>query len=237
MAAGFDDYLSKPIDADRLEEMMMEYLPEEKICPAEEEECISKMSEQFQESSCIDVEKGMKNSGDAEGYLRVLKLFDNSLEERYEELEQLYREENIKDFTIKVHSLKSSAKIVGATELGEHAQLLEDAGKSGDTEYIRSHYEGFMKEYKDLWEPLRTLIASMEEEKNRLPELDVDMRDAVLGALKLAVEDEDPDVLDTIFEELSDFTIPAAEEEFWKNMRAAYEAEDFAGMRELLQSM
>ncbi|MBR5337019.1 MAG: response regulator [Lachnospiraceae bacterium] len=38
IAEGFDDYMSKPIDANKLEEMMMEYLPAEKIVLTAEED-------------------------------------------------------------------------------------------------------------------------------------------------------------------------------------------------------
>jgi len=37
LSEGFDDYLTKPIDAERLEEMLMQYLPEDKLMEPEEE--------------------------------------------------------------------------------------------------------------------------------------------------------------------------------------------------------
>ena len=75
----------------------------------------------------------------------LLKLFYESLDEKADEIEHFYAEENIKDYTIKVHALKSSARLIGAAGFGEEAQQLEKAGKSEDMEYIRAHHKAFIE--------------------------------------------------------------------------------------------
>ncbi len=79
-----------------------------------------------------------------------------------------------KNYTILVHALKSSARIIGALDLGEEAQKLELAGKSGDIEVIRhyhdrfmAHYQGYGDALKDLSNPKRTVRINLRRIRNR----------------------------------------------------------------------
>lgn len=78
-----------------------------------------------------------------------------AISDRKAEIEEMYRAGKINDYTIKVHALKSSARIIGAVSFGEEAQQLENAGKSGDINYIREHREAFMEEFMAFREPLK----------------------------------------------------------------------------------
>ena len=55
------------------------------------------------------------------------------------ELLDLIYEDNYENYTIKVHALKSSARLIGAIGLSQKAEALEMAGKEGNIEYIRKH--------------------------------------------------------------------------------------------------
>ncbi len=90
MSAGFDDYLSKPIDSDKLEELLRKYLPAEKIEETEDEaeddqsgkDPTADISDQqadeddrrFEQLSSvkeIDVNVGLKNNGSKEAYFNL----------------------------------------------------------------------------------------------------------------------------------------------------------------------
>ena len=51
-------------------------------------------------------------------------------------------------YRIKVHSMKSSANLIGATVIGGMAKLLEDAARRGDLTYIANLHPMFNKEWR-----------------------------------------------------------------------------------------
>lgn len=67
------------------------------------------------------------------------------------------------NYTIKVHALKSSARIIGAEDLSELARALEDAGKNGDNAFIEDHTDELLKMYRSLNDRLSWLDSSDEE--------------------------------------------------------------------------
>ncbi|MCR4657252.1 MAG: response regulator [Lachnospiraceae bacterium] len=60
------------------------------------------------------------------------------------------RRESLTEYTIRVHALKSSAKIIGAGDLSKLAEKLEDAGKREDTGFIRENTGKLLSMYRTL---------------------------------------------------------------------------------------
>ncbi len=228
ISAGFDDYLSKPIDPDTLEEMMLEFLPDEKIkmwTPAgEETEDDDANSEKIREAlkaltgSPIDAETGLKNSGTPSAYLALLRIFRESMDEKADELNLLFNNKDFENYTIKVHALKSSARIIGAGDFGEEAQELENAGKAGDEGYIISHHEAFIDKYDKFREPLSAVFAALDSDTEK-PEADPDLMKTIFEEIKSAAVDMDCERLDAIFEEMQDYSIPADSRELYERLR------------------
>ncbi len=106
----------------------------------------------------LDIEKGLENSGTMDLYKTVLKMFYESIPEKTRELEELFNDENWNDYIIKVHALKASARIVGATELGISAEAMEFAAKSGDRSYIRANHADLMSEYNCYTDTLKSVF-------------------------------------------------------------------------------
>ena len=239
--AGFNDYLTKPIDTDKLEEMLLSYLPQDKLQEAGEEavmednpdipDCLAPL----QGAGWLDLEMGIKNSGSAEAYLSLLKIFYESMDETEQAIEGFYAERNIKDYTIKVHALKSSARIIGAKEFGEEAQLLENAGKAENREYIRAHHEGFIETYRGFKAQLAAVFANeqtaAEDEK---PEADAVLMESVYEEMREAAEEMDCDRLEEIFTEMEDYRIPDGEVELYKKLKQAVDHFDYEGILTLL---
>ena len=240
MAEGFDNYLTKPIDSSKLEEMLMTYLPKQKIKLSKGNDSTDNIKIEIPETLAplkgkdwIDLDLGIKNSGSVEAYMPLLKIFYESIDETAATIDKLYQRGNIKEYTIKVHALKSSAKIIGAAKFGEKAQKLEDAGKSGDTDYISKHQAEFMNEYSLFREPLSQIFAENYEDK---PEADADLMTAVYEEIKSAAEEMDSDRLDSIFKEIGEYRIPAAEEKLWKQIKSAADKFDYETIQSLLKN-
>ena len=238
--AGFDDYLTKPIDSLKLEEMLIHYLPEEKIQKVAENEeaapareALPKELEELAKEEWLDIETGLGYSGSVESYLPLLKIFYTSLEESAQEIDGFYEAEDWKNYTIRVHALKSSARVIGATEFGEAAQQLENAGKGEDIDYIRQHHQSFIEELYSFKEPLAKVFAEEEEQEDK-PEADEDMMAEVYDGLRGAAEDMDSDTIQDILTEMENYSVSASEAEVWRKIREAAKKYDYKALLELL---
>ena len=238
LAEGFDDYLSKPVDPDKLEDMMLKYLPRELVrmgvgdeAEDEEDEKLSEILAPL-EGSPIDTKEGLKNSGSVDAYIELLKIYHDSVPEKTEEINGYYKENDIKNYTIKVHALKSSSKIIGAKSFGEKAQQLEDAGKRNDTDYIHTHHELFMKEYQSYGDLLSVLF-NKTEECNKT-EIDREFLKTIFDEIKSAAEDMDCDRLESIFAEADNYSIPGEDEALYKKLKAASNQYDYDSILAIL---
>ncbi|MDR1908880.1 MAG: response regulator [Spirochaetaceae bacterium] len=166
LQAGFDDFLSKPIEILRLDEIMDKWIPPaKKIAPAPrlsgaEAGGAAKESAPADEAprslaarlsrAGMDVERGIfMTGGTEEGFLLVLERFHEDLEERLPflrdvaaEAERL-SEETFASFVVQVHALKSALASLGALELSAAAARLEQAGRERDRALLSRELGGF----------------------------------------------------------------------------------------------
>ncbi len=173
LEAGFKDYLSKPVDGEKLEKLLENMLPEEKIVIPEEEE-----------EKLIDEQEGLLHCGSLNGYLSVLSVFHQTAEEKATEIERLYKSGDLENYTIMVHALKSSARIIGAAKLSEYAKELEAAGKRKDRAYIEEHTGELLSMYKEVSGSLSWLSGP---DDAKLPEIDAaSLKEAYQTAVEIA---------------------------------------------------
>ncbi len=250
LAEGFDDYLPKPIDPVFLENMMYTYLPDDLIEPPSPDEEVAE-EESFGDTGIpeelsplanqeiINVKNGIANGGSVDAYLMLLKVFYESADPKIEEIDRFYNEGNLEDYTIKVHALKSSAKIIGAAEFGEEAQCLEDAGKAKDMDYIRDHHDAFIKKFKEISEIISAVFAdddNNESDEDGKPVADSSIMSKAYNRLKEAAEAMDCDELEAVFAEMSEYAIPKEDVELWKKLKKATDFFDYDAIVNLLKS-
>ena len=87
--------------------------------------------------------------GDAEFYKELITKFVTDSGRKMTDIENSYKNEDMKNYQIMVHALKSSSKMVGADALSEMAKSLEFAAKEENTSYIKENHEGLMNKYKE----------------------------------------------------------------------------------------
>ncbi|WP_081679392.1 ATP-binding protein [Butyrivibrio sp. XPD2002] len=158
--AGFDEYLEKPVNGKILEAMLLKFLPADKILESRvpdesgdddtseaEYQIKSPDLQKLQDDGILDIIRGIEYAGSEELFIEALTIFKNSIDKKADEIEELYFREDITNYTIKVHALKSSANIIGAHDLSEKAKDLETAGKANDIDYIREHTSELLDMY------------------------------------------------------------------------------------------
>ncbi|MBQ6982773.1 MAG: response regulator [Synergistaceae bacterium] len=162
LAVGFDDYLTKPIDAVKLEEMMIRYLPPEKVLAPNsdtETEQKTELPEWLYGIDELDVEAGLKHCGDEDAYLDTLKIYGGYSSTGADEIAGFWSVRDIANTTVKVHALKSTSRAIGAESLGTLAEKLELAGKAGDEAVLDAELAGLLERYHALGAALSPLYA------------------------------------------------------------------------------
>ncbi|MCR5683973.1 MAG: response regulator, partial [Lachnospiraceae bacterium] len=172
---GFDDYLTKPIDAERLEMMLLQYLPGEKVTIASDNDDNDDNDDTRNNTDDnelpdflyglkeLNLDSGLDYCGDAEDYIMALETYLGSAAKKAEEIEKYWEARDIKNTTVKVHGLKSSSRAIGALDLGEFAARLEEAGNNDDSEILDKELGEFISRYRQLakdLEPLNDLSGS-----------------------------------------------------------------------------
>ena len=171
LEAGFDGYLTKPIECRELEEMLISLLPEEKKRFVVPEKHKAQSSEPEDSDSLtydeivrlrelcpeLNVPAGMGYCMDSkEFWLDTLSGFVES--DKSEELCAAFEQKDFRLYRITVHSIKSAARTIGAELVSEKARMLEFAARDGDTGYIEAAHSGFVKEYRELTENVKKVI-------------------------------------------------------------------------------
>ena len=166
LSEGFSDYLTKPIDNFALEKLLMKYLPDGKVELINEE--ISEISEEGNpeeeaftvlRSVGIEPRAGLKYcQDDVFFYKALLAEYAYGELEKAHNLQKSYEAENWHDYSIYVHSLKSSSKMIGASALSVRAAKLEAAANISDTGTIHTEHDNMMEEYEVLTAVIRSLL-------------------------------------------------------------------------------
>ena len=87
------------------------------------------LSALYASSGALDYQESLRYLAGEELMEKTLRQFYESITNNADEIERLLAEGDYDNFTIKVHALKSAARLVGATRLSENAAKLEDYGK------------------------------------------------------------------------------------------------------------
>ncbi|MCR5324783.1 MAG: response regulator [Lachnospiraceae bacterium] len=240
--AGFRDYLSKPVDGHALEQMIKKYLPDDVLMKADasatddiQEEVLPENLKWLEDTEGISAVDGAKFCGGMGEFVKTLKTFYDTLDENADIIENAYNERDISLYTIKVHALKSSARIIGASNLSEKARLLEDAGKENNIEYIGSNTSDLLetyRSYKDILARLPEALNVDNDSKEPIPE---DELEGAYEALKEVIPPMDYDSAEMIIAQVKEYRLPAGDAEKFEKLDILLKKLDWDGMEELLR--
>ncbi len=238
--AGFQDYLTKPIDSAKLEEMIIDYLPREKVHCIDEDsdeevdDAPEKSLPDWLKNVCgINTEDGLKNCGDVDSYLDALTVFAQSVTSGAKEIANFYKLSDWKNYTTKVHALKSSARVIGANELSDRARRLEDAGIAGYINEIKDSTDGMLELYISFADKLAPLIQPEEDDSDK-PLIDDDALAEAYEALNEAAAGFDYDTAMFVLDSLADYRIPENQRDKFSQIKTAVSKPDWETLANLL---
>ncbi|MCR5233678.1 MAG: response regulator [Lachnospiraceae bacterium] len=167
---GFTDYLSKPVAGRELRQMLIKYLPSDKVSVDGEYQFMSGSKEredagiyEVLRNGGIDTDTGLQYSNnDEELYHIILSEYEKGYIEKTEKMQKCYAEGDLKNYATLVHALKSTSRMIGAVEVSDKAAALERAADENDFETVRAGHEDLVKGYTEVVKTIRDAMGRTE---------------------------------------------------------------------------
>ncbi len=206
---GFSDFVPKPIKLKELCGCIRKWLPEELVVTEGVEAMMAETALANESNELVieglDVKEGIQNSGTKELFLSLLGDFYKLIDQKSTKVEKCLADGMIRDYTIEVHALKSTARMIGAMELSEKFYRLEQLGNAGDEKTLAIETPAVLSLYRS-YKPILQPFAKMnEQEKAAVP---VEEIVAELDVLKNAMDCFDLDGADAAMHKLEGFAFP-----------------------------
>lgn len=261
---GFTDYLSKPIDSVRLEEMVREHLPRELVIEEgdpryasyQEQKTAKTPLDEAADASAdndggaadvsplkgitsIDYDTAIQNCGSEDILMAALKDYLEAVPSKSADISRFLNEGDYDNYTILVHALKSSSRLIGALQLSADAEYLEKCGdmaKAGDAGAMREIAEKtppLLKLYRSYYDKITPLVKGADDTDAR-PEIAAEELAEAFGAIREFVEAFDFDSADSVMAQLSDYRMPDGEEERFLQVKKCLSAVDREELLRLL---
>lgn len=209
-ANGFSDFVAKPIKLKELCGCIRNWLPEELVVTENVENFTMSMESAEDEVDELSIEglsvkEGIQNSGSKELFLSLLGDFYKLIDQKATKVEKCLEDGMIRDYTIEVHALKSTARMIGAMELSEKFYRLEQLGNAEDEKTLALETPDVLSLYRSYKPILEPFARRNEQEKQEVP---VEEILTELDNLKNAMDSFDLDGADAAMHKLEGFAFP-----------------------------
>ncbi len=212
---GFDGFMGKPFNPDELEKLIANLLPQEYIEYDIENELLDNIPEHndFPKIEGLDWDVAYSHFNNKGLLLASMEDVYKAMPYENDKLKRFYcvlkeaeekEEELVKAYRIQVHSMKSTANLIGFVKLGEWAKELERAAGECDFEIVCSQSEAFLEQWLKCQNSMAPLFKHEEEKKTMNQEVVL----TKLQELKSAFEEMDLDIMDELIKDINEFEIP-----------------------------
>ena len=236
--AGMNDFVAKPIEMKEICKCLKKWLPDELIVPVDSSEQKKEIKKEknpaavrssdentagVQKDSLpdlpgINAADGIKYSGSEKLWYKLLGDFYKLIDAKANKLEKCLADGLIKDYTIEVHALKNTARMVGAGQLSEWFHRMEDCGNAGDVETITRETPDLLNELRSFKDILRPYGEAGNQNKR---EATAEELTEILTRMRDAMDGFDLDGVDEAMQELEQVRIPDNCMELMEQLRVA----------------
>lgn len=170
--AGMNDFIAKPIDTKKICCTIKKWLPGNAIIASTRQEQTD--IKDFPKESRIpvieglDSKEGIKNCGSKKLFIKLLGDFYPLIDIKCTKIEKCIADDMIRDFTIEVHALKNTTRMIGAIKLSEKFAMLEKMGNENNKEVIIKETPEVLKMMRQYKEVLYPFYESGQMEKEEV---------------------------------------------------------------------
>ncbi|MCL2809674.1 MAG: response regulator [Treponema sp.] len=198
LSKGFQAFLTKPVDVQRLDAMIKQWVRNEEMEKNIKDQQIVVGGESVfdirtgedrrsgrgdrrrgydrrflaEKVEGINIHKGLERfSGDWDTLLQILKSFALNTKPVIESMKEV-NSGNLADYAIIVHGVKSSCRGISAETAGNMAEALEKAAKAGDLDFVQKNNQALLDMISKLVEDLDSVFKEDENVKKDKPKKD-----------------------------------------------------------------
>ena len=235
LGLGFDEFINKPLKKDELFLILFEMLDDpvfdESVTEISDQE-LEKIPEGVRQIEDIDFKTGVKNAGSADDFVSAIKIFCKAIDRTSDEIEKAFNNGDIKTYTIKVHGLKSTARMVGAFGVSEKAAALEEKSKSINASDLREDTEELLSVYRGLHQKIKAAMTGCQRDEAARKRID----DAYATLRDYAIQ-EDYDLIELILGAMESYDMPSADQDRFDRMKNHLMDFDFEAIRGVLEEV
>ncbi len=162
----------------------------------------------------IDTEAGIGYTGNREKYISALQRFYRAYGNNREKVENALAAGDIENYKICVHSLKSNARMIGASDLSSKFEALEMAAGSGDIEAIKAGTPDALSCYGSIINVLEPIGTACEV--HAADEISADEARKIAADLLAALEDFDDEASATLAARLANYPFRLTQKDLLK---------------------
>ena len=177
---------------------------------------------------------GINNCGSLENYLDALKTTSETISDNISIIEAAMENEDWENYTIKVHAIKSSMRIIGSMGISTLAEGLEAAGNAKDINRIEKDTPELLSRLRILEKELCDVYKIKREDESNLPLIDLErLKEAYKGIAELASV-YDADSIEFILGSFEGYQMPDEEKEGFDSVKRAFSNLDWDELSRLV---
>ena len=230
-AAGMDDFVAKPIEMKEICRKIKHWLPRELVqhscalpkhtarvdvktaeITLPDEGHTNVQAEVQTEAQPVDIAlgnidraEGIRFCGTEKLWRELLGDFYRLIDTKARKIEQCVADGLIRDYTIEVHAMKNTARMIGDKDLSEWFRRMENCGNANDVETIREETPKLLEAYRS-YKPILEPFAKRQNES--LKECSAEELKQILHVIRDAADIFDLDGADAAMKELDSCRIP-----------------------------
>ncbi|MDR0655579.1 MAG: response regulator [Treponema sp.] len=167
LAGKIDDFLAKPIEVSKLDEILEKWIPGEKQRRGERGSPPQNKSAEISSPGVLPKIEGLDRklalfyAGGSPGAGRkILTVFCRDMEERLNSLREAVKTSDLENLAMQFHAIRSASRNVGALEISDAASILEEESGSGKWENAEDKSIRFIEDLEKLVKKIREALDS-----------------------------------------------------------------------------
>ena len=167
LSKGFNGYLAKPIEKDKLFYILNKYLGnnknnisniEDKTAAVTTNNNFNRKDINYLKEKGININSSLELLGDVSTYNEILKEYVNGINEKITNLTNFKNNNDMENYAILVHSLKSESRYLGFDKLADICLQHELKSKENNTIYVQNNFDILLTELNNILEIVKQYL-------------------------------------------------------------------------------
>ncbi|MEG1146331.1 MAG: response regulator [Bacilli bacterium] len=121
----------------------------------------------------VNVAASLELFGDMETYNETLNDFLESVDQKLSDIKKYKEQEDMPNYAILVHSLKSDSKYLGFTKLADLSYQHELESKNSNIQFVNANYEALVEEANKMINLVKNYLGQQEVTKEKVQEIKI----------------------------------------------------------------